>query len=117
MRSTETETIQEVELTNARSVPAPSPRRFRIGWLLLTVVVAAIAWAAFDRYGPASSNLRRFDPDEVARLETAMWRSYYNRERVKLFQELAELMRTQYNMPFVRSNAVAYQAARAAIVF
>jgi hypothetical protein len=61
--------------------------------------------------------LREFDPDEVARLETAMWRSYYDKERVKLFRELAELMRTQYRMPFVRSNVVAYQAARAAFVF
>jgi hypothetical protein len=34
-----------------------------------------------------------------------------------LFNQLAELMRTQYHLPFARSNAVAYQAAKAAFVF
>ena len=92
-------------------------RRSRVKWVSLALILAVLGWAAFDRYGPRSSNLREFDPDEVARLETAMWRSYYDKERLKLFRELAELMRTQYKMPFVRSNAVAYQAARAAFVF
>src|SRR5262245_20811733 len=61
--------------------------------------------------------MRSFDPDEVARLETAMWRSYYDKQQVKLYNQLTELLRTQYNLPFIRSNAVAYQAARAAFVF
>jgi hypothetical protein len=30
---------------------------------------------------------------------------------------MTELLRSQYNLPFIRSNAVAYQAARAAFVF
>jgi hypothetical protein len=80
-------------------------------------MAAMIIWIMLDLYGPRSSSLRRFDPNEVARLETAMWRSYYNRERVRLFNQLAELMRTQYNLPLIRSNAVAYQAAKAAFVF
>jgi hypothetical protein len=46
-----------------------------------------------------------------------MWRSYYARERVLLFRQLAELLRTQYHLPFLRSNLVAYQAAKAAFVF
>jgi hypothetical protein len=61
--------------------------------------------------------MRSFDPDEVARLETAMWRSYYARQKVRLYNQLAELLRTEYNLPFIRSNTVAYQAARAAFVF
>jgi hypothetical protein len=61
--------------------------------------------------------MRDFDPEEVARLETAMWRSYYGRERARLFAQLAELLRTQYRLPFWRSNAVAYRAAKAAFVF
>jgi len=76
-----------------------------------------VGYVAYDLYGPRSSDLRSFDPDEVARLETAMWRSYYSRERAKLFFEMAELLRTQYHLPFVRSNVVAYEAARAAFVF
>ena len=86
-------------------------------WLAAVVVVAALAWVSFDLYGPRSTSLRRFNADEVARLETAMWRSYYDQQRLRLFNQLAELLRTQYRLPFLRSNRVAYQAARAAFVF
>jgi hypothetical protein len=92
-------------------------KRARAKWIVLIVTALAVAWLSYDLYGPRSSKLRDFDPDEVARLETEMWRSYYARERVKLFTQLAELMRSQYHMPFATSNAVAYQAARAAFVF
>jgi hypothetical protein len=95
----------------------PRRKRSKLRWFVLIVVIAALGWGAFDLYGPRSSSLRQFDPNEVARLETAMWRSYYAKEQVKLFNQLAELMRTQYHMPPIRSNAVAYQAARAAFVF
>ncbi len=36
---------------------------------------------------------------------------------MRLFAQLGELLRTQYRMPFWRSQAVAYRAARAAFVF
>ena len=87
--------------------------------LLLTglIVVPLLTWAAIDLYGPRTSHLRDFDPDEVARLDTAMWRSYYAKQRVRLFNQLAETLRTQYNMPLIRSNKVAYYAAKAAFVF
>jgi hypothetical protein len=85
--------------------------------LVAVVLVTAVSWLALDLYGPRSSNLRVFDPNEVARLETAMWRSYYGKQRLRLFAQLAELMRTQYRLPFARSNIVASQAARAAFVF
>jgi hypothetical protein len=81
------------------------------------LVVVLLAWAAFDLYAPRRTSMREFDADEVARLETAMWRSYYSRQRLKLFRELAELLRTQYRLPLLRSNAVAYRAAKAAFVF
>lgn len=84
---------------------------------LLAVLVLFGAWLVYDLYAPRRTSLRRFDPDEVARLETAMWRSYYERRRLALFFELAELLRTQYRLPFWRSNAVAFRAARAAFVF
>ena len=92
-------------------------KRSKLRWFVLLILIAALGWVGFDLFGPRSSSLRQFDPGEVARLETAMWRSYYAKERLKLFNELAELMRTQYHMPLVRSNAVAYQAAQAAFVF
>ena len=87
--------------------------------LLVTglIVAALIVWVGFDLYGPRTSHLRDFDSDEVARLETAMWRSYYEKQEMRLFNQLAELLRKQYNMPLVRSNRVAYHAAKAAFIF
>jgi len=81
------------------------------------VLVVLGVWTSIDLFAPRTSHLREFDPDEVARLETAMWRSYYDKQQVRLFFQLAELLRKQYNMPFVRSNVVAYRAAKAAFVF
>jgi len=116
MRST---TQEQYQSTHQDSPPIANPRRGRakIKWAILVVVTLIIAYTLFDLYGPRSTRLRRFDANEVARLETAMWRSYYDRQRVKLFNELSELLRTQYNLPYIRSNAVAYQASRAAFVF
>jgi hypothetical protein len=85
--------------------------------VLAAIAVLVVAWGALDLYGPRHSSLRDFDPDEVARLETDMWRAYYDKQRVRLFTQLAELMRSQYHFPYLRSNAVAYQAAKAAFVF
>lgn len=100
--------------TEVKAVPR---RRWR--WLKYgaAVFVVLLVWAAYDLYAPRRTSMREFDADEVARLETAMWRSYYSRQRVKLFGELAELLRTQYRLPLLRSNAVAYRAAKAAFVF
>src|SRR5262245_31731685 len=91
--------------------------RSRVKMIILAILALALARLGYDLYGPRSSKLRDFDPNEVARLETDMWRSYYAKERLKLFTQLAELMRSQYHMSLARSNAVAYQAAKAAFVF
>ncbi len=85
--------------------------------VLALLIIAVGGWIAYDLYAPRTAHLREFDPDEVARLETAMWRSYYEKQRLRLFNQLSELLRTQYNMPLVRSNQVAYYAADAAFVF
>src|SRR5437588_555401 len=104
--------------TTADATPAPRRRRRRralaVGAALFIILAA---WVAYDLYAPRRTTLRDFDPDEVARLETEMWRSYYSRQRVRLFTQMSELLRTQYRLPLWRSNAVAYQAAKAAFVF
>jgi hypothetical protein len=87
---------------------------FRVAAVALAAI---IGWVVYDLYAPRTAHLREFDADEVARLETAMWRSYYEKERLRLFRQLSELLRTQFNMPLVRSNRVAYYAADAAFVF
>jgi hypothetical protein len=97
------------------TTPVRKPRK--ILRIVLLIVIALAAYTAFDLLAPRSSRMRGFDPDEVARIETAMWRSYYSRQRLRLYNQMTELLRSQYNLPFIRSNAVAYQAARAAFVF
>lgn len=92
-------------------------RVLRTGVCAALLLIVLLSWIAVDLYAPRVNDLRRFDPNEVARLDTAMWRSYYGRERLRLFLQLAELLRTQYHLPFWRSVAVAYHAARAAFIF
>ena len=87
---------------------------FRILALILVLLIAGVL---YDLYFPRTAKMREFDPDEVARLETAMWRSYYEKKQVQLFKQLSELLRTQYHMPLIRSNQVAYYAANAAFTF
>jgi hypothetical protein len=84
--------------------------------LLLLVGVLAV-WIIYDLYKPVKVDIREFDADEVARLDTAMWRSYYSRERLKLFRQLTELLGEQYHFPFWRRQLVGYYAAKAAFVF
>jgi len=92
-------------------------RKKRVLIICALLLLAISTWVLYDLYAPRTAHLREFDADEVARLETAMWRSYYEKERVQLFNQLSELLRTQYDMPFIRSNQVAYYAANAAFVF
>ena len=86
----------------------------RVIALILALVICGVL---YDLFFPRTSHMREFDPDEVARLETAMWRSYYEKQRVRLFNQATELLRTQYHMTPVKSNLVAYYAANAAFVF
>lgn len=81
------------------------------------VVAALLLAAALDLYYPVSTDLRDFNADEVARLDTIMWRSYYDRQPVRLFFQLAELLRLQFDLPWLRSYVVAFHAAKAAFLF
>src|SRR5205085_8879797 len=92
-------------------------RKLRRALAAAAALLILLAWVAYDLYAPRRTSLRDFDPDEVERMDTAMCRSYYGRQRVRLFTQMSELLRTQYRLPLWRSNAVAYQAARAAFVF
>lgn len=89
----------------------------RISVCFLVIVAAIGIWIAIDVARPLKIDIRDFDADEVARLDTAMWRSYYNRERFKMYGQLTELLETQYKFPFWRRQLVAFYAAKAAFVF
>ncbi|GAB4011810.1 hypothetical protein GCM10028808_26300 [Spirosoma migulaei] len=70
-----------------------------------------------DLYVPRKNSLREFNPNEVARLETAMWRSYYQKKPVLLFWQLAGGLRQQFHAPFWRSFLLGFQASKAAFDF
>lgn len=90
---------------------------FKILIVLLAAIVLLAGWIAFDVYTPHKVDIRDFDADEVARLDTAMWRSYYSRERLRMYGELTELLQKQYKLRFWRRQLIAYRAAKAAFVF
>lgn len=89
--------------------------RILLGLLVVGVLLAA--WIAFDVYTAHKVDIRDFDADEVARLDTAMWRSYYSRQRLQMFSELTELLEKQYKLRFWRRQLVAFYAAKGAFVF
>ena len=99
------------------SSQAPGRIRKIVIRVILLLLVVLIGGVLYDLYYPRTAHLREFDSDEVARLETAMWRSYYEKQQVRLFNQLTELLRTQYHLPLIRSNQVAYYGANAAFVF
>ena len=86
-------------------------------YLLIGIILVILVWLGIDLFWPHQSDLREFDPDAVARLETDMWRSYYDRHEVRMFFQLAKLLRTQYRVPFLRSNVIAFEGAKAAFIF
>jgi len=92
-------------------------RRSLTRWLAGAVIAFGLLWAGIDLWAPRSTDIRSFDPDEVARLDAAMWRSYYDRQRLRLFGQLAELLRNQYHLTPLKSHLAAYDAAKAAFMF
>ena len=57
---------------------------FRSIAIVLMLMVGALL---YDLYYPRTAKMREFDPNQVARLETAMWRSYYDKKQVQLFNQ------------------------------
>jgi hypothetical protein len=62
----------------------------------------------------AKPNLRQFDYQRVAQLDTAMWRSYYNHQFLKMFVQLLQTMRTQLHLNWFRTFRLAYYSGLAA---
>lgn len=90
---------------------------FKIFIGLLVIGVLLGVWIAFDLYRLHKVDIREFDSDEIARLDTEMWRSYYAKERLKMFSQLTEVLEKQYKLPFWRRQLMAYYAAKSAFVF
>ena len=79
----------------------------------LALVVALVLGAAFAAW-PRQADLRGFEPAEMARLETAMWRDYYDKRYPALFYHLYALSRTQFGFSPLDSVRIALAAAQAA---
>ncbi|MDA9506056.1 hypothetical protein XI09_15730 [Bradyrhizobium sp. CCBAU 11386] len=84
--------------------------------MILGIAAAAALVAAYAVI-PRHADLRAFDPAEMARLETAMWRDYYDKRYGALFYHLYESTRTQFGFSPLQSLHVAFSAAEAARTF
>jgi hypothetical protein len=81
--------------------------------MLLATLAAAAAWGGW----PRRADLRALEPAEMARLETAMWRDYYEKRYPALFYHLYALSRTQFGFSPLDSVRIALSAAQAARAF
>jgi hypothetical protein len=88
-----------------------------VGPAIAVGAITALAYAAADLVRPRPVDIRSFDPDEVARLETAMWRCYYDHRPLPMFAQLVSLLRRQFHLVPSRAALTAGLAARAAVVF
>jgi hypothetical protein len=84
--------------------------------MILGIAAGAVLVAAYAAI-PRHADLRAFDPAEMARLETAMWRDYYDKRYAALFYHLYESTRTQFGFSPFRSLHIALSAAEAARTF
>ena len=85
--------------------------------IVLLLLVLLAAWITIDLTFPFKTNIARIDAAATARQEGAMWKSYYQKKKVKLFLQSAKLMREEFHFPLWRSFRVAYCAAKAAFIF
>src|ERR1700759_3755934 len=83
----------------------------------LVLLMSGIAAAGIYLCWPRKADLRAFDPAEMARLETAMWRDYYEKHYPRLFHHLYQLSRTQFGFSPLDSFRIALSAAQAAKTF
>ncbi|MGY8705193.1 hypothetical protein RAD16_05550 [Bradyrhizobium sp. 18BD] len=88
-------------------------RKTVLGSAAAAAVALVVAYAVIPRH----ADLRAFDPAGMARLETAMWRDYYDKRYAALFYHLYESTRTQFGFSPLQSLHIALSAAEAARTF
>lgn len=96
--------------------PGKGDRVMRRKSVVAILLVAALLVAAYAVW-PRRADLRAFDSAGMARLETAMWREYYEKRYGALFYHLYEMSRTQFGFSPLDSVRIALAAARAAKAF
>jgi hypothetical protein len=84
---------------------------------IVATVIAVAALAAAYSCWPRHADLTGFDPATMARLETAMWRHYYEKRYLPLLADLYDVARRQYGFSPLASVRIAVAAAQAAKTF
>jgi hypothetical protein len=98
-------------MTGPTDKKAPLRRGWRIFWVALAL------WIGTDFLVPVQHSIRAFDAAAVAEKDSEMWQSYYRKERLTLFYQLADALRDQFGAPMWRSWGLAWWAAKAAFDF
>jgi hypothetical protein len=88
-------------------------RRRQTAAAVLVVAALAAAYICVPRH----ADLTRFDPGAMARLETSMWRHYYEKRFLALFGDLYVVARSEYGFSPLDSLRLAIAAASAAKSF
>src|SRR5215470_1256982 len=96
--------------------PARGVSSMRRNMVLVSALLAILLIAAFACW-PRRADLRGFDPAGMARLETAMWRDYYDKRYGALFYHLYESSRAQFGFSPLDSDRISFAAALAAKTF
>jgi hypothetical protein len=81
--------------------------------ILVLLILIGVGYALWPRQG----DLRGFDADAVARLETKMWRDYYAHDYQSLPVHLYSLYRDLYHFSPGDSTQLAYYSGNAARLF
>lgn len=100
-------------MSRSHSRVRPCRRRRIVGLILVVAIAAGAAYAAIPRH----ADLTGFDPVSMARLETAMWRDYYEQRYLDLFRHLYDVSRREYGFSPLDSVRIAVAAASAAKAF
>lgn len=93
--------------------PTAKKLRSKLWFAVLFLLVAGLVYF----FWPRQANLREFNHAVVAKLETAMWRDYYEHKYLPLFLALYSLNRNEYGFSPWDSLRVSYFAAKGAKVF
>jgi hypothetical protein len=72
---------------------------------IILVLAGTIAAVGIYACWPRQADLRRFDPAEMARLETAMWRDYYEKRWQKMTEQGWMTIESQLRLAYERLRA------------
>ena len=81
--------------------------------IALTVALLGAGWF----FWPRKADMRGFDPDAMARVETKAWRHYYEKRWFALFADLYDGARHQYGFSPCDSVLLSFHAARSSWIF